>query len=564
MADITSISPAMCTRGRSLGQALLSPDGDWVACSAGGSIIVVPASGGPEQVVAVDPRPGQFDWLPDSAGLVYASGRAVCRVPLTGGQAEIVLEADGPVAAPAVSSHGRIAYVVDDRDVFVDGVRLTTDNDFAFDPAWSPDGRTVAWHEWDVPDMPWDGGRIVTRDADGAGPKSTVAGGSGVAVQQPRFSSQGTLGYLCDATGWLTVWVDGRPVLDEQFEHGDPAWGQGQRSWCWSPDGTRIALHRNESGFGRLVVVDVETGEVEQRGKAVHRSVSWARERIAAVRSGGTTPQQLVVYEDERRVLAHGPVLGFAKALVEPLTITWDADDAMVLHGLVYEPTLPSGRLLVQIHGGPVGQHQVIFDAKTAFWLDRGWTVFVPDFRGSTGWGRAYQQAINGQWGEADIADVAAGVRSLGRDPARTAVIGGSSGGMAVLLLLARHPELFACGVASFPVVDLVALAKTTHRFEAHANDRLVGSKREQRRRSPIAFADHIDKPLLVFHGLSDEVVPPAQSRKLVRRLRARGVDIEHVEYAGEGHGIRQPANVEDQLRRTQEFLDRSVLGFLE
>lgn len=569
MAPNPCISPVMCTRGRGLTQALLSPDGAWAAFSTGSAIAVVPSRGGPEWAVAVDPRPGHFDWLPDSAGLVYASGNAVYRVPVAGGPGELVAQAEARVSAPAVSPDGaRVAYVVDDRDVFVDGARLTTENDFAFDPAWSPDGRTVAWHEWDVADMPWDGGRIVTRAADGSSPKAVVAGGPGIAVQQPRFSAAGRLGYLSDETGWLVVWVDGRPILDEPFEHGDPAWSQGQRSWCWSPDGGRIAFNRNEQGFGRLVVVDVTTGETNQRGKAVHRSLSWAGDRIASVRSGGTTPTQLVAYPDdgERQVLAHGPVRGFEPALREPTPITWEAEDGTALYGLLYAPAEPTGGLLVQIHGGPVGQHQVIFDPKTAFWLDRGWTVFVPDFRGSSGHGRAYQQAINGRWGEVDVADVAAGVRAVTPtpDPARTVVIGGSSGGMTVLLLLALHPDLFAGGVASFPVVDLLGLAKTTHRFEAHANDRLVGPRRVQKSRSPIAHVDAIDKPLLVLHGLADEVVPPAQSRRLVRKLKARGVEVEHVEYEGEGHGIRQPANVEDQLRRTEAFLCRFVLGYPE
>jgi dipeptidyl aminopeptidase/acylaminoacyl peptidase len=562
----------MCTRGRSLQQAVLAPSGELLALhvSDGGGprVIVVPIGAGPERIVVADPRPGAFAWTPDSAGLVFTSGATLCQVPVSGGPGRVVVEAEGRVSAPAMSPDGHAAaYVVDDRHVEVAPLaggpptRLTAAAAFAFDPAWSPDSTTVAWHEWDVPDMPWDGGRIVTRRADGSAPAATVAGGPGVSVQQPRFSPDGRLGYLCDATGWLTVWVEGEPVVDERFEHGDPAWGQGQRSWCWSPIGRAIAFNRNEGGFGRLVVVDLATREATDLGRAVHRSLSWAGDAIAAVRTGAKTPTQAVVYRDgARTTLAHGPVAGFEPALVEPRPVEWGDG----VHGLLYEPQEPVG-LIVQIHGGPVGQNQVIFDAKTAYWLDRGWTVFVPDFRGSTGHGRAYQQAVNGRLGELDVDDVADGIRALGADPQRTVLMGGSSGGMTALLLAARHPGLCAAAVMSYPVVDLVALAKSTHRFEAHANDRLVGtSKRVLRERSPLAHADGIDVPVLVFHGLADEVVPPSQSRALVRKLRARGVDVEHVEYEGEGHGFRQPANVEDQLVRTEAFLGEKVLGLPE
>ena len=153
--------------------------------------------------------------------------------------------ADGPAAAPAVSPDGtRVAYVVDQHHVGVapiDGrswpVLLSEGNDFALDPAWSPDGARVAWHEWDVPAMPWDASRIVVRSADGAGSVEVVAGGAGIAVAQPRWSASGRLGFLCDAGGWLNVHTTDGPLVDEAVEHGpagvgprDPHAGAGRRT----------------------------------------------------------------------------------------------------------------------------------------------------------------------------------------------------------------------------------------------------------------------------------------------------------------------------------------------
>src|SRR5205085_1505901 len=109
---------------------------------------------------------------------------------------------------------GSVAFVVDQHYVGVVGlaggrwpVRLSGWPDFCFDPVWSPDGATVAWHEWDVPAMPWDAGRIVTAPADGSATATVVAGGAGVSVQQPRFALDGRLAYLSDENGWLNLWV---------------------------------------------------------------------------------------------------------------------------------------------------------------------------------------------------------------------------------------------------------------------------------------------------------------------------------------------------------------------
>jgi dipeptidyl aminopeptidase/acylaminoacyl peptidase len=548
------ISAGMCAKGRSVPLALLSPDATIVVFSTGDRIIAVPAGGGPERVVAVDPRPGPFAWV-DAATIAYIAKDRICTVPVAGGPGRTVIQADGPITAlaPSPVPDGRMAYIVDNKDVMVDGTRISDNADFAFDPAWSPDGATLAWHEWDVPNMPWDHSRIVTS----AG--ATIAEGN---VQQPRYSRHGRLAYLCDATGWLNVWVDGRPFLDEPFEHGGPAWGPGQRSFAWLSDDA-IVLNRNEAGFGRLITTD---GRELRRG--VHRSITATPDgRVAAIRSGAKTPTQVVL---DRTTLAVGPVGGFEPVLREPEPVAWQADDGATIHGRLFRAGDTPGPLLVDIHGGPTGQHEVVFDAKAAYWLDRGFSILVPDPRGSTGWGRDYQQALRGRWGELDVSDIAAGMRAAAStdngwaDPTRMVPIGTSSGGMAVLLLLALHPHLCRAGIASYPVSDLVDLARSTHRFEAHYNDSLVGPKRLQRERSPITHADRITAPLLVFHGLDDDVVPKRQTRALVRRLRSNGVDVEHVEYPGEGHGFRHPAVIEDQLQRAHAFLARTVLGFSE
>jgi len=592
------VTAAMCAYGRTLAEPRLSPDGDRVALLANvagrGQLVVVPAAGGPELVVSSDPAPkpaaayggGAFDWAPDGGALVYAAvDGGLWSVPSSGGAPRLVVPRlpAGSCAAPAVSPDGRhVAFVVNQQHVAIatlDGsawpVRLSTTADFCFDPAWSPDGERVVWHEWDVPAMPWDEGRIVWRDAAGANDPAVVAGAPGVSVQQPRFSPDGRLAYLCDETGWLNLWVDGEPLVDEPVEHGDPCWGLGQRSFAWSPDGTAIVFTRNERGFGSLCRVEVGSGAVEVLDTGVHGGLSWCGGRIAAIRSGARTPTQVVVRDGATRLtVARGPLGGFeALELSEPEAVTWHADDGAVIHGRLHRP--PPGRarrdpppLLVWIHGGPTSQTAVAWNNRLAFFVDRGWAVLLPDHRGSTGHGRAYTQAMAGGWGDLDVGDTAAGMRAAAAngwaDPACMVPMGGSAGGFTVLNLLARHPDLCAAGIDLFGVADLVNLNETTHRFEAHYLHSIVGplpaAFDRYRERSPIAVVDRIDKPLLILQGDADEVVPPAQSRAIADRLRSLGRAVELHIYEGEGHGWLRPETMVDELERIDAFLRLHVL----
>ena len=660
MRVVSPVSAAMVAAGRVLGEPRLSPDGTllaFVASSNGrAALTVVPAAGGSETVLSTEPPPcsaradggGVFDWLPDGSGLVYgAVDGGLWRQPLTGGPPQLAVAAhtDGAAAAPAVSADGtRCCYVVDQRHVAVASldpvgpwpVRLTTTADFAFDPTWSPDGTLVAWHEWDVPAMPWDASRIVVRRADGAGDVEVVAGnGPGVAVAQPRFGPDGRLGFLCDQSGgWLNLWVadpDGtgaRPLLEEPTEHGGPSWGQGIRTWCWSPDAAYIAWRTNDDGYSRLLVA--ATDDLEWRwvaGKGVHHALSWQGSRLAAVRTGARTPTQLVTYDAagmlatlpgrreealerarlsvsqaaaerpelqgrlgeaaeaaarqlgaagqvavkaERTTVARGPVAGWeALDLPEPEVVRWAGGDGQQVVGRLFRPAgVETPPLLCWIHGGPTDQWLVTFNARHAFFLARGWAILVPDHRGSTGHGRAYAQALAGRWGELDVADCAAGMRQMADrglvDGSRMVPIGTSAGGFTALLLLARHPELCAAGVALSAVADLVDLAERSHRFEAHYSHSLVGplpeSYDDHVARSPLAHAESITAPLLLLHGGADPVVPVDQARALAAKLDRLGRDVTLHVYEDEGHGWGRADVVIDELARIDAFLGRHVL----
>jgi dipeptidyl aminopeptidase/acylaminoacyl peptidase len=514
---------------------------------------------------------GTFDWTSD--------GRAVVAITALGDLVEFRL--DGPtrelmagvgrvLSSPYADPSGeRVVVVVDQAEIHaVD--RSTGDprrvdrgrHDFVIDPVvWR--GRVV-WHGWNVPNMPWDESVIVSEGGD-------VVAVPRRRVQQPDTTPDGSrLGWLDDASGWLNVaTADGRRV-SELFEHGGPPWGERLRSWCWSPDGTRLAFVRNEDGFGRLCTFDTTTGRVEERAKAIHGQLAWRGRRLTAIRTGGKTPTQIVVYDTDdwsRRTVLVGPSHDWEghPSLVEPELIDAMSRDGVSLHARLYRSGDSNGRLLVWIHGGPTDQWTVSFMPRLSYWVDRGYSILVPDHRGSTGHGRAYTDALHERWGELDALDVidllTAVQRRDGWTPSRTAVLGSSAGGLTSLVMAIERPDVLAAVVAAYPVSDLSALDATTHRFEAHYNRTLVGDSdatvARSHERSPVHRVDEsFGVPVLLLHGDADPVVAVEQSRRLAA---VAPTSVDFVEYAGEGHGFRQWSTRRDEYRRTEEFLIRHL-----
>jgi dipeptidyl aminopeptidase/acylaminoacyl peptidase len=198
------------------------------------------------------------------------------------------------------------------------------------------------------------------------------------------------------------------------------------------------------------------------------------------------------------------------------------------------------------------------------FWTSRGWAVLDVNYGGSSGFGRAYRERLDGQWGVVDVADCAAAARTVvaaGRaDGERVAMEGGSAAGFTVLALLCGDDVLRA-GACRYPVTDLTPLAGEGHRFEAHYFETLIGPWPEAsatyRQRSPLHHAERIQAPVILFHGLDDPVVPAAQSQRLALALRERGLPVELHLFPGEGHGFRDGAVQRRVLEATELFFRR-------
>ncbi|MFZ9570236.1 MAG: S9 family peptidase, partial [Vulcanococcus sp.] len=186
------------------------------------------------------------------------------------------------------------------------------------------------------------------------------------------------------------------------------------------------------------------------------------------------------------------------------------------------------------------------------------------NYGGSTGFGRAYRERLDGQWGVVDVADCsAAALAVVQRGWARAdriAIEGGSAGGFTTLAALC-FTEVFSAGASRYGVADLSALAEDTHRFEARYLDGLVGAWPQERERylerSPLHHADRIRCPVIFFQGLQDVVVPPAQTEAMAEALRANQIPVEVHLFPDEGHSFRDGATQIQVLEATETFFRR-------
>jgi dipeptidyl aminopeptidase/acylaminoacyl peptidase len=458
--------------------------------------------------------------------------------------------------------------------------------DFVSDPRWRPDGKAFCWLEWDHPDMPWDATRLVV---DEGGTRTVVAGGDPrESVGQPTWAADGSLWFFGDRTGFWSLyrWTPEsgtEPVVEMGKDIGFSQWVFGQRCFAFLPDG-RVAFTYRDGGLDHLAVWDPTTGVTTDRDLP-HTMVDGlvaGGARLLYLGAGPDTELHLasvLVDEPDAPVEVVVPTrhLGLDPGwFSRPEPIEFPTAGGGTAFALYYPPTNPEVAapndekppLLVLIHGGPTSAARPMLQLSRTYWTSRGFAVVDVNYRGSTGYGRAYRGLLQGQWGIADVEDCVAVCRFLVErgdvDSDRLCIRGGSAGGFTTLAALTFH-DVFAAGASHYGVADLGALAADTHKFESRYLDGLVGPWPEARAtyeaRSPIHHTDQLDRPLAVFQGLEDAVVPPNQAEAIVEAVRAKGVPVAYLAFEGEQHGFRQAPNIRAALDGELSFYAQ-VLGF--
>ncbi|CAM9951785.1 unnamed protein product [Discosporangium mesarthrocarpum] len=460
-------------------------------------------------------------------------------------------------------------------------------HDFVASPTLSGDGARLAWLSWDHPNMPWDGTTLheATLAADGAvGAITNIAGGPAESIFQPAYAPDGSLCFVSDRSGWWNLYRangadDAEALCPMASEFGLPQWVFGMSAWGFAADG-RIVACAAADGISRIgIVADGAFTPFETPYDAIS-DVTVCGDSVLFVGAAAKTPPTLV-----RLDLADGSLQAIKSSsrvpvdpgyLSQPEAVAFPTSGGATAHAFYYPPAnadfrAPEGEkppLLVRGHGGPTAASSSSLNLGIQFWTSRGFAVLDVNYRGSTGFGRPYREALYGQWGVVEVDDVVAGADMLVErgdvDPARLAIRGGSAGGYTTLAALAFR-ERFSAGCSQYGIGDLMALAHDTHKFESRYLDRLIGPLPEAealyRERSPINHPEGLSCPVIFLQGLEDKVVPPNQAEAMVAALDAKGLPVAYIAFEGEGHGFRKAENVVRALEAELVFYGR-IYGF--
>jgi len=479
-------------------------------------------------------------------------------------------------------AHGHILAVEEDHDVhclvsiaLADGGRevLAEGADFYASPTLSPKGDRLVWIEWWRPHQPWTSTRLMSieRQPDGNwGRAHCLAGGLGLeALQQPRFDDAGRLYCLTDRAGFWQPWVetlDGFEALSAaKADHAAAPWQLGGSSWLPLNDGAYLASW-SEDGTGVLGLRAADGSLEDFSGEyARFRSLAVDDQHLYCIAASAIKPAAVVAINrlDKRvNVLAGGVAPLPAERISRPQPLRYPSGKAEA-HGYFYPAMNGEEKppLVVFVHGGPTSACYPVLDPRIQFWTQRGFAVADLNYRGSTGYGRAYRQALFLEWGVVDVEDACAVVEHLGErgliDPNNAFIRGGSAGGYTTLCALA-FMDVFRAGASLYGVSDPLALAEATHKFEADYLDWLIGDPdidmARYRERTPLLHADQIKVPVIFFQGELDAVVVPAQTRDMLNALREKGIAAEGHFYPEERHGFRKASNLAHALETEWAF----------
>jgi dipeptidyl aminopeptidase/acylaminoacyl peptidase len=493
------------------------------------------------------------------------------------------------------------------------GVVLVSGADFYSDPIVSPDGATLAWLQWDHPNMPWDGTELWTAPfrPDGTlGERTKVAGGTDESIFQPEWRPDGILYFVSDRTGWWNLYRARprgpgeapalgtyaiEPLHPMNADFGKPQWTFSMVTYAFAGP-RRIAVTYTQDGRWKLAFIETDPVRWEpvQSTLDVMESIRADERAIYFIGGSPTTAPvvaRMTLAAMEPEVLRRStsePIDAAWVSVAEPVTFTSPNPSAPVrtsshpsapardVHAFYYAPRNPNFQapegtkppLLVLTHGGPTGATETVLDPEVQFWTSRGFAVLDVNYSGSTGYGRVYRDRLKGQWGVADVEDAVAGATAMVQagkaDADRLAIRGGSAGGYTTLAALTFH-STFKAGASYYGISDIEVLARDTHKFESRYLDSLVGpypaAKDRYIERSPIHFTDELSSALILFQGLEDKVVPPNQSQMMAEAVRKKGLPVAYITYEGEQHGFRKAENIVHSLEAELYFYGK-VFGF--
>lgn len=592
---------------RQVGRADWSPDGKTIVfvsnMSGRNNLWLVPAEGGwPIQLTVSDQRQTAPAWSPDGKWIAYQS------------------DYDGDeqwdlfIVSPKT---GQVVNLTNTREIAEE------------DPTWSPDGRYLAYtvkpktssvFEIDVFDMVMRKVQHLTTDT----PKDKMNGeavwskdGKWIAYAQAQAKGTDSNIFLAEvASGKSTLLTqhegeliyslndfssDGKRLLiTSNAENGYENVGlldiaSKKVSWLtkdkweinggeFSPDGKRVTWTANVDGNTDIFVHDLATrkttslplpkGVNEPSGKASAFSKDGGR--LLYYHNGPSSPNDLWVYHaatGKSHQVTHSLIAGMrSEDMVEPYLVHYPSKDGKwTISAFVYMPfNLPrNGQhpAIVYVHGGPTSQTVNSFNRFIQHAANNGYIVIAPNYRGSTGYGKEFQQANLFDMGGGDLQDVIAGadwIKQTGYvDPKKLIVMGGSYGGYMSMMAVTKAPEVWAAGVPIVPFVNYFTEIENEDPVLREMDLATMGDpvkdKARFEDRSPIFFVDKIKAPLMLLAGGNDPRCPKSETLQVVEAIKKQGGVVDYKIYENEGHGFSKVENQIDAYKRVSDFLKAHV-----
>jgi len=458
--------------------------------------------------------------------------------------------------------------------------KIASGYDFFASPAVSPDGKKIAWLCWNLPNMPWTKSELWIGDLSSAGTVENahhIISDAYESVLEPQWSADGTLYFISDRyKGWWNLHAYSNDIIENicpmEAEIGGPFWIFDQSAYALLNN--KIFFAFNKNGEKKLAVVDLKTKQLEliQHDGIAYQHIRSGPNFIQCVAGYSQKEEEIIQIEDSPgypiSIITSKP-MKVDEGYISPAQHIAFPSNERTAYGYYYPPKnkdykIPTNEkppLVVMIHGGPTAQARGSFQLKQQFWTSRGFAVLDVNYGGSTGYGRAYRDLLNHNWGIVDVEDCENGALSLVRkgfvDPNKLVIRGGSAGGYTTLAALA-FKKTFKAGADYFGVADITALANDTHKFESTYMNELIGLYPEEKdlweSRSPINSVHKISSPLIIFQGENDPIVPKNQSIMIYEALKKKGIKTELHLYPDEEHGFRKVENLVHSLNREAEF----------
>jgi len=470
------------------------------------------------------------------------------------------------------------------------GQILVSGNDFYSNPRIDTNGSRLVWLTWNHPNMPWNGTELWVGELGTDGEmknKEMVAGGPRESVFQPEWSPDGTLYFVSDRTGWWNLYRMGKNGKETEALHpmeaefGGPQWAFRPLKYAFEGPNSIVCAYVTEgtSHLGRLNVQTGRLDEVKAPYTEISEVLAWPGHALF-VAGSPAEPTSIVVADlgtGETTVLRRSIKTTVDPGyLSKPETVRFPTEKGKEAYAFYYPPRnkdyrAPQGEkppLVVMSHGGPTSAVTTTLKYAIQFWTGHGLAVADVNYGGSTGHGREYRERLEGNWGVVDVDDCINAAKYLVRrgdvDGKRVAIRGGSAGGYTTMCAVTFR-KFFNAGASLFGISDLEGFDETTHKFESRYNQILLGPYPERkdvyRERSALHYADRVSCPLILFQGLEDKIVPPAQSKKFYEAVKRKGIPTAYIAFRGEQHGFRKAENIKREAELELYFYSR-IFGF--